>query len=102
MRTLIPGPKAGPGEHSVVYTQIKAMVDGFDGKCLGMGSLEMAITSHKWWHCVFFGLLDGVLVNLDIIARSVGVSKDRLETLIELSKQLQMYPNEPHGRRCVE
>ena len=38
---------------------------------------------------MFFGLLDGVLVNLDIIVRSVWVSKDRFETLIELSAQLR-------------
>ena len=83
-------PRRPAPEMIVWYNEIKAMVDGFDGKCLGMGSLEMAITSHKWWHCMFFGLLDGVLVNLDIIARSVGVSKDRFQTLIELSTQLQM------------
>ena len=64
-------PQRPAPEMVVWYNAIKAMVDGFDGKCLGMGSLEMAMTSHKWWHCMFFALLDGVLVNLDIIARSV-------------------------------
>ena len=82
-------PQRPAPEMIVWYNVIKAMVDGFDGKCLGMGSLEMAMTSHKWWHCMFFALLDGVLVNLDIIARSVGVSKDRLQTLMDLSAQLQ-------------
>ena len=82
-------PQRPAPEMVVWYNAIKAMVDGFDGKCLGMGSLEMAMTSHKWWHCMFFALLDGVLVNLDIIARSVGVSNDRLQTLMDLSTQLQ-------------
>ena len=41
-------PQRRAPESIVWYNQIKAMADGFDDRCLGMSSLEMAITSHKW------------------------------------------------------
>ena len=82
-------PQRPAPENIVWYNEVKAMVDGFDGKCLGMGSIEMAMTSHKWWHAPFFGLLDGVFVNLDTICRSVGVTNGRFETYTTLCTQLQ-------------
>jgi hypothetical protein len=80
-------PVASP-EAGVEYNKARPYVDATDAKALGTGSLEVAMTGHKWWQAAFFGLWDVTTCRLESIATALGMCRTRLDCLQQLQKEL--------------
>lgn len=76
------------GQVTREYNKSKAYVDASDKRALGTGSLEVVITSHKWWHVLFFGLLDSTSVRLEVLATAAGLVSSRLDMIQKLHAAL--------------
>lgn len=83
VRSAVNSPEMG-----VEYNKSKAFVDAVDAKALGTGSLEMAMTSHKWWHVGYFGLFDCTTVRVEVLCKALGLYQNRLECLQNLHSEL--------------
>jgi hypothetical protein len=75
-------------EMGVEYNQARPIVDAVDAKALGTGSLEMAITSHKWWHAAYFGLFDLTTTRLEVLTNKLGLTNSRLDLTLKLQDEL--------------
>jgi hypothetical protein len=76
-------------EIAVEYNLHKDAVDQFDKMCLGAHySLESELGSAKWWHSLYWGLWDGLLVNAWLVYSSVPREESRQSFLLELQKEL--------------
>jgi hypothetical protein len=76
-------------EAAYVYNKNKDGVDQFDKACLLKGySAEMEIVSRKWWHRLFWGLLDSAVSNAHILFRVAHPDVSRFDFYVTLQEQL--------------
>jgi hypothetical protein len=76
-------------EAAYVYNKYKDGVDQFDKSCLGQNySLEMEMVSRKWWHKLFWGLLDSAVSNAYILFRIEHPEVSRFDFYVILQDQL--------------
>lgn len=75
-------------EVALAYNNHKDAVDQYDKVCLqDLKSLEACLTAWKWWHRMWWGLLDGAIANASIIWMYYHTGPE--DTRTEFMNQLQ-------------
>jgi Transposase IS4 len=89
-------------EICVHYNTYKDAVDQFNKRCLRSGfSLEKIQVSRKWWHKLYWGLLDSVLVNSFVLWELCHGSSDKFTFMASLQESMLgfVHPRERVGIR---
>ncbi|MCO5548140.1 hypothetical protein L7F22_001598 [Adiantum nelumboides] len=76
---------------AIKYNECKARWDVFDSMVLGHGySLQTTMHGWKWWHALFWGLMDSVFTNAWIIWKDLygNVDTSRFDFMLHLHEQL--------------
>jgi hypothetical protein len=73
------------------YNDNKDGVDQYDKYCLRSNYfVEVEMVARKWWHKLYWGQVDGAIVNSYILAWLVRLDLDRYDYMLQLANEMIM------------